>query len=254
MRGIRWDVDAQLQWLERTCAEHLDEVRRFTFLPRLAELGIGFRYGPIEGQVLHCAIRRLAPRLVIEVGSGASTALISDAANRNVADGGSGSRILTIDPFAPAALAGLSGVEVIAEPAQAVPESVFGELSEGDLLFIDSSHVVKAGSELGRLYLDVVPNLPAGVTVHIHDIYLPYLYSPWILSDLWDWQETLLLGTLLVNNPRLEVLCGLAALHDAMPERLQAVLPDYRPLPLTDGIDLAGGDGHYPSSIWLRSV
>lgn len=253
LRGIDWNLDAQLAWLEQTCQRHLDEVRGFSYLGALAARGIGFRYGPIEGQVLHCAIRTLAPPLVVEVGSGASTALIADAAAKNAAEGSTRSRIVTIDPFAPAEVAGLPGVEVIAQPAQSVAESVFAELGEGDLLFIDSTHVVKAGSELGPLYLDVLPGLAAGVTIQIHDIYLPYLYSPWILTELWDWQETLLLAALLVNNPELEVLCALSALHDARSDQLRTLLPDYRPLELVDGIDAGRGPGHYPSSIWLRS-
>jgi hypothetical protein len=253
LRGIGWDLDRQLVWLEQTCTRHLDEVRGFSYLGPLAARGIAFRYGPIEGQVLHCAVRSLAPPLVVEVGSGASTALIADAAARNAAEGSSHSRIVTIDPFAPDEVLDLPGVEVIRQPAQSVAESVFRELGDGDLLFIDSTHVIKAGSELGRLYLDVLPGLPGGVTIQIHDIYLPYLYSPWILTELWDWQETLLLAALLVNNPKLEVLCALAALHDARPDYLRTVLPDYRPLQLIEGIDAGCGPGHYPSSIWLRS-
>jgi hypothetical protein len=231
----------------------LDEVRSFSYLGPLADRGIAFRYGPIEGQVLHCAMRTLAPRLVVEVGSGASTALMADAAAMNAAEGARRSRIVTIDPFGPPALSNLDGVEVIAQPAQSVPESVFAELGDGDLLFIDSTHVVKAGSELGRLYLDVLPGLAPGVTIQIHDIYLPYLYSPWILTELWDWQESFLLAALLVNNPRLEVLCALSALHDARSDELRALLPDYCPLQMEDGIDPGRGVGHYPSSIWLRS-
>jgi hypothetical protein len=253
LTGVEWDLEAQLQWLERICATYLDEVRGFSFIETLAARGIDFRYGPIEGQVLHCVVRTLAPRLVVEVGGGASTALIADAAARNRGDGRPETRIVTIDPFAPPQLAGLPGVEVVTDPAQAAPEQLFAQLSEGDLLFIDSTHVLRAGSELPRLYLDVLPGLPEGVTIHIHDIYLPYLYSPWILSGPWDWQETVLLAALLTNNPRLEVLCCQSALHDAMPERLKLALPDYRPMQLVDGIASGYSDGHYPSSTWLRS-
>lgn len=251
--GISWDLDAQLGWLEQICAQHLDEVRAFSFLESLAARGIAFRYGLIEGQVLHCAIRTLAPRLVLEVGSGASTALIADAAALNRAEGRGDTRIVTVDPYAPPQLASLEGVEVRAIPAQTAPAELFAELTAGDLLFLDSTHVVKAGSELARLYLDILPALPEGVVVHIHDIYLPYLHSPWILSDFWDWQESALLAALLTHNPRLEVLCCESALHDAMPDRLGAVLPDYRPLELLDGIDPGTAEGHFPSSTWLRS-
>ncbi len=252
LTGVEWDLDAQLRWVEATCAEHLDEVRGFSFLSGLAERGIEFRYGPVEGQVLHCAVRSLASPLIVEVGSGASTALIADAAARNEAEGRGVSRIVSIDPYAPPELARLPNVELVGVPVQRAPAEPFEALSEGDLLFIDSTHVLKTGSDLPRIYLELLPSLPAGVTLQVHDVYLPYLYSPAVLSDLWDWQETALLAALLTNNPRLEVLCCQSALHDAMPERLRTVLPDYEPRKLDDGIDTSGG-GHFPASIWLRT-
>jgi exopolysaccharide biosynthesis WecB/TagA/CpsF family protein len=251
--GVQWDLEAQLAWLRSTCAEHLGEVAGFSFVEAIQARGVAFRYGLVEGQVLHCVIRSLAPELIVEVGSGASTCITADAIALNVAQGGTDSRVIAIDPFAPPELCTLDRVEVVAEPAQTVAPETFAQLRAGDLLFIDTTHVVKAGSELGRLYLEVLPSLPAGVTIHIHDIYLPYLYSPWILSDPWDWQESTLLAALLTSNARFEVLCCQAALHDAMPDRLRGVLPDYRPLPLDRGIDHGDRSGHYPSSIWLRT-
>jgi hypothetical protein len=254
MTGIHWDLEEQLGWLRQTCSpDHLGEVAGFSFVQTLAARGIGFRYGLVEGQVLHCAVRGLAPRRLIEVGSGASTAIISDALELNRAEGRKTERFVSVDPYAPPELKDLPGVEVLDIPGQTAPASLFEELSEGDLLFIDTTHVVKAGSELPRLYLDVLPGLPGGVTVHIHDIYLPYAYSPWILSDFWDWQETTLLAALLADNPKLEVLCCESALHDEMPERMREVLPDYVPKVLETGIDPGTGGGHFPSSIWLKT-
>lgn len=252
LTGVEWDLDAQLGWLADICAEHLDEVRGFSFLAGLEQRGIGFRYGHVEGQVLHCAVRSLAPPRVVEVGSGASTALISAATALNESEGRGASRIVSIDPYAPPELYGLAGVEVLEVPLQRATDKPFQELAEGDLLFIDSTHVLKAGSDLARIYLELLPGLPSGVTLQVHDVFLPYLYSPAILSDLWDWQETALLAALLTHNPRLEVLCCQSALHDAMPERLRALLPDYEPRALDRGID-SGGEGHFPASIWLRT-
>jgi Methyltransferase domain len=253
LAGVDWDLRAQLGWLRETCEPHLGEVEGFAFMDRLGELGVGFRYGYVEGQILHCVVRSLAPPRIVEVGSGASTVITSEAARRNSAEGRADARIVAVDPYAPPELRRLENVEVRDVPAQLVPAELFAELGEGDLLFLDSTHVVKTGSELYRLYLEVLPALAAGVTVHIHDIYLPFLFSPWVLGDFWDWQETALLAAVLTHNPRFEVLCCESALHDAMPEELRELLPDYRPMRLSDGIDRERGEGHYPSSIWLRT-
>lgn len=252
--GVRWRLDEQVDWLARVCtAPYLDEVRGFGFLRDLDARGIDFRYGAIEAQVLHCAMRAFAPKRVVEIGSGASTAIMSAAVSRTVAEGGQASEITTIDPYAPAALRHLPHVSVREVPAQRVPTETVTGLGAGDLLFIDSTHAVKTGSELHRIYLELLPSLPPGVLVHIHDIYLPYQYSPWVLDDIWDWQETALLSALLVGNDRFEVLSCQSALHHARPDALAAVLPDYRPRPMTRGIDDGRGTGHFPSSIWLRT-
>jgi hypothetical protein len=251
--GIDWSEEAQLRWLAEICAPYLEEVRGFPFLQRARKLGLSFRYGFVEAQVLHCVVRSLAPRLLVEIGSGASTLVSSDAAARNRAEGRGETRIVTIDPYAPRQLAALEAVELHDLPLQLISSEVFAGLGEGDLLFLDSTHVLKTGSELHRLYLEVLPALAAGVTVQVHDVYLPRLYSPWVMEDFWDWQETALLAALLTQNDRFEVLCCQSALHDSTPERLQEVLPDYLPLALEEGLD-AGGGGHYPSSIWLRTL
>ncbi|HWG73099.1 MAG TPA: class I SAM-dependent methyltransferase [Acidimicrobiales bacterium] len=250
--GLPWEVDGQLRWLSTVCEPYLDEVRGFSFLPALAERGIPFRYGLIEAQVLHCVIRSLVPRRVVEVGSGASTAVMSDAASSNQTEGRGSTHIVSIDPYASERVRLLQGVEVMCQPAQAAPAGLFASLESGDLLFIDSTHALKTGSELGRLYLEIIPSLVPGVIVHIHDIYLPYLYSPLVLGDLWDWQETALLAGLLTGNPHFELLCCQSLLHDRAPDRLALVLPDYVPRRLADGLDSGAGD-HYPSSTWLRS-
>jgi Methyltransferase domain len=253
--GIDWDLDAQLRWLGEVCSAHLDEVAGFPFLREGIERGEAFGYGPIEGQVLHCVVRRLAPARVVEIGSGSSTRLISDAAGRNRSEGLGETRIVSIDPYPPPYVPDLPRVESIAVPAQAVTDEVFEELVEGDLLFIDSTHSLKSGSELPRLYLELLPTLPPGVTIQIHDVFLPYTNSPGVLhADLWDWQETTMVAALLTGNPGLEVLCCQSALHDGAPEAMKEILPDYRPLPMSAGLATGEGVGHYPSSLWLRTT
>jgi hypothetical protein len=247
-----WRLDDQLTWLRRVCADYLNEVGGFPFIAQSERLGIPFRYGPVEGQVLHCAIRTLTPPLIVEVGSGSSTVIATEAVRMNVAEGRRGSRIVTIDPFASTEVEKLPDVEVRRIPAQAAPADLFDELGRDDLLFLDSTHVLRTGSELHRLYLEVLPHLKSGITVHIHDIYLPWMYSPRVLVEPWDWQETALLAALLIGNPDLEILCCQSALHDARSDQLRAILPDYVPRRFENGLD-AGVGSHFPASTWIQT-
>jgi hypothetical protein len=130
--------------------------------------------------------------------------------------------------------------------------SLFRQLEAGDLLFIDSSHAVKTGSDVLMLYLEVIPMLKPGVLIHIHDIYLPYTYSPDCLENYFGWQETALLLALLKGNPGLRVLCCFSALHHGKREALQQILADYSPPEkFALGLAPAAARGHFPSSIWL---
>jgi predicted O-methyltransferase YrrM len=249
--GLAWDLDAQLRRLERICEPYLHEVAGLKFYNEVASRRCGPGYGPVESQVLHCFLRARRPARVIEIGSGVSTACAWHALAREPRP----FQLTCIEPFPSAALREMAGVRLIAQTCQEVPLSLFSELHEGDLLFIDSTHSVKVGSEVPRIYLEIVPSLRPGVFVHIHDVYLPYLYPPDILTwPFWAWQETVLLAALLTNNPKLEVLFCLSALHYARTAELRSLLPDYQPRTMRGGLFADGAaPGHFPSSIWLRT-
>jgi hypothetical protein len=248
-----WDLDEQAAWLRDICSSHLDEVKGFGFIAAGEERGITFRYGKIEGQALHCLVRELAPPRIVEVGSGASTFISSTASDRNAEEGRQASMITAIDPFAPPPLEDLHNVTVEKVPAQAVPLGRFTDLEAGDLLFLDSTHALHAGSELQRLYLKIVPSLAPGVVIHVHDVFLPWMHRPTIMSDFWDWQETALLAALLTGNDRLKVLCCQSALHDARPAELEEIFPDYFPKKLESGLEVEDV-GYFPSSLWMTVV
>jgi hypothetical protein len=161
------------------------------------------------------------------------------------------SRIVCIEPFPREAFRDLPGVTHIEAACQAVDASVFEALRAGDMLFIDSSHAVKVGSDVVRIYLDIIPRLPAGVLVHVHDIYLPYLYSRHVLDTYFGWQETVLVQALLVNNPRLKILAAQSALHYDRKLQLRALLSDYRPQADREGLPAGESGAHFPSSLWL---
>jgi predicted O-methyltransferase YrrM len=246
LAGVTWDLDAQLESLTSATAPYIEEVAGLEFFNRVTSDEWGPGYGPIESQVLHCFLRARRPRRVIEIGSGVSTACMLHSLPHI--------QLTCIEPFPSPILRQTAGARLLIQTCQEVPLAFFSALEEGDLLFIDSSHAVKVGSEVPRIYLEIIPRLRPGVFIHIHDIFLPYLYPPDILSwPFWAWQETVLLAALLTNNPKLEVLFCLSALHHARPSELRALLPDYRPRAMRGGLFADGGPGHFPSSIWLRT-
>jgi predicted O-methyltransferase YrrM len=133
----------------------------------------------LDAAAAYAIVRKTQPRRIVEVGSGHSTRFLA----RAVADGELATRITCIDPEPRATIAGLP-VEFVASAVQGVPLAVFGRLAAGDILFIDSSHQLKPGSDLDFLLGRVLPRLATGVRVHFHDIFLPDPYP-----ERWAWRR-----------------------------------------------------------------
>jgi hypothetical protein len=131
----------------------------------------------LDAAAAYAMVRTLKPRRIVEVGSGHSTRFLA----RAVADGGLDTRITAIDPKPRASIENLS-VEWLCTPVQRV--AAFPALGEGDILFIDSSHQLKPGSDVDFLLNAVLPLLPSGVHVHFHDIFLPDEYP-----GHWAWRR-----------------------------------------------------------------
>lgn len=256
LSGVEWNVDRQMEWVEEICGPYQCEVRGLESFQQSATHEWGPGFGPIESQVLHCFIRSKTPERIIEIGSGQSTVCMVRASELNAKEGQTVSQILCVEPYPRTALQRLQGVRLLKQMCQEVPRSVFSELRAGDLLFIDSSHAVKVGSDVIRIYLEIIPNLPTGVFIHIHDINLPYLYIRSTLSPLFmqNTQETALLAALLMGNEHLSVLAALSALHYDRPRELKNLLPDYDPDGNFEGLSSRYPlKGHAPSSIWLQT-
>jgi len=130
----------------------------------------------LDAAVAYGLMRERKPQHLIEVGSGHSTRVLAKAL-------GGLAEILAIDPAPRADIAGLPGVEVVTSTVQSAPIELFDRLGRGDVLFIDSSHILMPGSDVDLLFNRILPRLPAGVIVHIHDIFLPFDYPP-----VWGWR------------------------------------------------------------------
>ena len=173
------------------------------------------QFSGLDSRALFVFLRALQPRRIIEVGSGYSSLLMADVNQRFL---GGKSKITCIEPYPREFLMrGVAGIgEVIRQCVQAVPLASFDDLQAGDLLFIDSSHVSKTGSDVNHLYFEVLPRLRSGVVVHVHDIFLPEEYpQDWAISENRSWNEQYLLRALLMYSTAFQPLfgCHYAWLH-----------------------------------------
>lgn len=159
----------------------------------------------VDPLVYWAIIRLHRPGRIVEIGSGFSTLLAAQAVQKN----GTG-RVTAIDPF-PREFVRRNDldIELIAQPVEDIDLGFFGSLEPNDILFVDSSHVVRAGGDVNRIVFDILPRLPSGVLVHFHDIHFPFDY-PRELIDRRNvyWTEQYLLHACLLRNAADEVLFG----------------------------------------------
>lgn len=132
-----------------------------------------------DAAIAYSIVRTIKPTRIVEVGCGHSTRFFARAAD----DGGFDTRITAIDPAPRADLAGIERVELLRATLQEAGDAQFGMLRQGDILAIDSSHILMPGTDVDMLMNRILPALPDGVYVHIHDIFLPDDYP----AD-WAWR------------------------------------------------------------------
>ncbi len=124
LQGIDWDLPAQIEWIREVCGPFYPEVAGLRRFEEITSRRVGPGYGPIESQLLHCFIRAKAPRHVIEIGSGVSTACILDAIQLNQ-ERGQTTQVTCIEPFPKDAFNTIQNIKHLQQPLQSVPLSVF---------------------------------------------------------------------------------------------------------------------------------
>jgi hypothetical protein len=240
--GIELDLLAQIEFLEGTLAPYAAEFQG----PESAvgegrfDLWNGYYQG-VDAELLYAILRHEKPSLVLEIGSGFSTLVAHAASERNAREGHPAS-LVAVDPEPRVALpaTGDGLLTVDRRAAQALPLDAFLALGPGDVLFVDTSHTVKLGSEVNFIVLEVLPRLAPGVLVHFHDVFLPFEYPRrWIERGTYL-TEQYLLHAFLVGNSSYRIMLALHALCQRWPERVSAVIPSLR-----------AERENYPSAFWL---
>ncbi|MGB8257397.1 MAG: class I SAM-dependent methyltransferase [Pseudonocardiaceae bacterium] len=162
-------------------------------------------YGPADSTIYAAILRKFRPHVVIEVGSGYSTAVLLDTAAACEFE----TEVTCIEPYPKrleSVLDPADEVRLLGQPVQEVPITYFKSLRAGDILFIDSTHVAKVGSDVCWIFLRIFPLLSPGVLVHIHDIFWPFTYPEAWLREGRDWNECYLLNSLLIDTSRWEIV------------------------------------------------
>jgi predicted O-methyltransferase YrrM len=188
----------------------------------------------LDAVVLFAITRRFRPVSVIEIGSGYSSLIMQRAL------AGRQSTHHVIEPYPRPfveELAGTGAIKLQRKEVQQVPLEFFDQLQPGDILFIDSSHVVSIGSDVQFEILEVLPRLRPGVLVHFHDIFWPAEYPRTWVTDLhWFLNEQYMLQAFLAFNAQFEALLAVNYVQSRSPDEVKSVT----------------GRGDTGSSFWMR--
>jgi predicted O-methyltransferase YrrM len=196
-------------------------------------------FGLGDGAIYYSILTTFRPKRIVEVGSGFSSAVALDVRDKELPD----VELTFIEPY-PKRLSRLLGegddrtATIHRSAVQDVPLDVFDELGENDILFIDSTHVSKPGSDVNWLFFRVLPRLKPGVLVHIHDIFFPFEYPDAWLAERRSWNEAYLLRAFLSYNDTFEILFFNSWFWLKHRELVRQYFPE--------GLKV------YPGGIWLR--
>lgn len=243
--GVDLRESAQLELVSALAADYAAECADLPRAPLTDAHAFYFGnswFDSIDAEFLYGMIRRFRPQRVVEIGSGYSTLIAAEAARANASLDGHRTQITAIEPYPRQFLVDHAGDrwQLVRSPVEQVPLSVFTELEPNDILFIDSSHVVRIGGDVVFELVEILPRLAPGVIVHVHDIFLPDEYPrPWVMGMHRFWNEQYLLQAFLMYNREFQVLAASNFLHRDHPELLTRLFRSYPP------------GGYRPASFWM---
>ena len=225
--GINWNLEGQLALLEQ-----------FRFGGELADVPLtkpaqetvfyinNGAYEAGDAEYWYNLIRLKKPQRIFEIGSGNSTLVATKALGKNKEEDPAYScRHVCIEPYEMPWLE-KTPVEVLRKKAEDVDPSFFSELGNNDILFIDSSHMIRPQGDVLFEYLELIPSLNPGVIVHVHDIFSPRDYPPqWVVDEVRFWNEQYLLEGFLTANDQWKIIGALNYLRHNHFDRLKSCCP-----------------------------
>lgn len=208
--GIDFNIKEQLEFI--STFNYNEEFKLINGLPE-NKLTFSFNKGPFrsgDAEFLYNIIRKIKPKKVIEIGCGHSTLMAQHALSQNSIDNNADTcEHICIEPFENAWLEELP-ITVVRKLVEDVDPDFFKQLQENDILFIDSSHMIRPQGDVLFEFLQILPILNKGVVVHIHDIFTPKDYlSEWLIDGTLFWNEQYLLEAFLSFNSSFKIIGAL---------------------------------------------
>lgn len=246
-KPITFEIANQLKLLETLAIKYRKEYTKLPSNPTSNSLQYyvnNVSFCAVDGDVYWSLIRHFKPRKIIEVGSGFSTLLAISALEKNKKDG-QHSNLIVIDPYPSKKIARKisNKSNLILKKVQEMPPSLFQQLQKNDILFIDSSHILKIGSDLYHIFLKILPILRKGVIVHFHDIFLPNEYpKDFILKSHYFYNEQYFLYSFLLYNNSFKVLLASDYIRSKYPKKLKEYFPSFSEKNLN------------PVSFWVQKI
>ena len=222
--GINWNIQGQLEILkELIFSKELENIPT----EKADDMQFYLNNGSFESgdaEYWYQLIRSKKPKKIFEIGSGNSTLMAISAIKNNEEENPDYMcKHVCIEPYEMPWLEE-TGVNIIRKKVEEVEIAFFSELGEGDILFIDSSHIIRPEGDVLFEYLQLLPSLNKGVIVHVHDIFSPRNYpDAWLRQDIRFWNEQYLLEAFLTHNTSWEVIGSLNYLHHTNYEALHKV-------------------------------
>ena len=228
--GIDWNISRQLDLISKMNFEEELILNNDGNLDQLKFDYSNNTFGSGDAEYFYQIIRLLKPKNLFEIGSGSSTKMALLAINKNKSeDIDYICRHLCIEPYEMPWLES-SGVELLRKKVEDLGVDFFSSLGSGDILFIDSSHIIRPQGDVLFEYLELLPSLNKGVIVHIHDIFSPKNYLPqWLINDRRFWNEQYLLEAFLTNNNYWEIIGSVNYLKTHYYSELSRVAPFLTP-------------------------
>ena len=230
--GIDWRVSDQLKMLKTlTFSGELTGILQGKTKENPLEFHLD--NGSFESGDAECwyqIIRANKPKRIIEIGSGNSTLMAIKAIKKNQSEQLNYTcEHICIEPYEMPWLEQMD-ITIIREKVEEMDLSFFSQLKENDILFIDSSHIIRPQGDVLFEYLELLPSLNKGVIVHIHDIFSPRNYpKSWLQDDVKFWNEQYLVEAFLSNNDSWEIIASLNFLHHNYYNLLKEVAPFLTP-------------------------
>lgn len=242
--GINMNAAAQIALLNQFCFQ--DELRRIP-LEKTRPDRFGFRNSMCsfgDAEILYNMIRLYKPSRIVEIGSGNSTLLARLAIEANERDDTEHRCThVCIEPYEVPWLEGI-GVTVLRQRVEQVSLDLFDTLGTGDMLLIDSSHVIRPFGDVLRELHEIVPRLAPGVLVQVDDVFTPRDYPDhWLRGERRLWNEQYLLESFLAFNNSFEIVCASNWLNHNHPEKFLRACPM-----------MAHDPAQEPGSFWIRRL